>query len=524
MDDIIETLARMRNMGVRLWVEQGTLRYQAPKGTLTSRELAALRELKADIIRYLTRSPEAPVLPARLAARSPSDRVPLAFQQQSWWNLFAPLGVAPGCSRSCASATRISGALDLPRLQVSIEEVVRRHESLRTRIVRVDGYLLQYVDEARSFAVEVSDLSAMRCEDAQATAKRLIEEFVGERIDVALGPLFAVRVLKLGPEEHVLVVALTGVVADGFSIGILLREIWTWYRQLVHQLSASLAQMPMQFPDYAVWQYKTAEWWRDTHGPYWEQRLSGAVPARFQTDGEPRPTGRIEAGAVPVRLGRQLSERLRELSRRHETSLVVTVLTAYVAAVLRWQRSRELVLAFIVDGRHLPELANIIGCMASQLYLSVQVSAQETLQDLLRQVIEEYRLAWAHHDFGRLCVHSPGHDFRRSTSFNWPTWRGGIGATQPGLSTPALTLDIEPFPFDTSDTSEEAESIAAALDRDPAIMLCDSAEGVCGSLSFRPDLFRSSTMEGLARNFRICAEQLVQQPWARAVLVPGCRS
>jgi hypothetical protein len=519
MESSSELLSSLCERGVRLWAENGQLRFQAPKGELLPEERNKLRTLKAEIIDLLEQAKSASDVP--LEPRVAGYPVPLTFPQQMLWNALHPLGMTNRSTRSVPIAIRIYGRLNIESLRRSLDEVVRRHEALRTRIVMIDGSPMQEIDEAWGFELEVIDLTAAGSEIKEAEAKRLVEELVNEKIDVAVGPLFAARLLELSDQDHVLVVAMDHVISDGFSLDVLSRDIWTLYRQSVRGLPLSLPKVVIQLADYAVWQEKTSQRWMEKHGPYWKERLADAPRVRFPSDGDMGRVSRFKSGNAPIQFGKALTSKLRELTRRRRTMLAMTMLTAYVAVILRWQEKWELVLSFVVNGRHRSELENTIGFIASPLYLRVQMAENDTFFTLLERVTKEYYTAYDHYDFGRLSIPVPGPEFKRSTSFNWQTaLPGNSNATSGGCAEsdgPADVVEFKPFPCRNAafDIDIEWDGDPEVLDGDPGVMLWDTIDGVVGDVWYRADRHKSSTMEQFARNFRLVAERVLEHPEAR---------
>ena len=396
-------------------------------------------------------------------------------------------------TRSVPTATRIYGRLNVDTLRRSLDEVVRRHEALRTRIVMIDGSPVQEIDEEWGFELGIIDLTAAEPEIKEAEAKRLVEELVNENIDVAVGPLFAARLLELSDQTHVLVVAMEHTISDGFSLEILSRDIWTLYWQSLRGLPLSLPTVAIQLGDYAVWQQKTSRWWTDKHGTYWKERLADATRVRFPSDRDVEGVSRFRSKNTPIQFGMALTSKLRELARRRHTLLAMTVLTAYVAVILRWQEKWDLLLNFLVNGRHRPELGNTVGFIASSLFLRVQLTQNDTFFTLLECVTKEYYTAYEHCDFGRLSIPFPGPDFKRCTSFNWQTALPDnshvtVGRCA-GSDGSADVVEFKPFPFRNaaSDTDIEWDGDPEVLNGDPGIGLWDTADGVVGNVWYRAD-------------------------------------
>lgn len=512
MTDVAGIVNSMRKRGVRLSLYNGQLHYHAPKGTLAPREIATLRESKAEVIDFLAR--EGLVTPEpRLARRAPSERIPLTFTQQWWWSSHQSSGMNGGmrvCDmRTCSIAIRMIGQLDVGCLRKSINELTRRHESLRTRIIVVDDTLAQEIDQAQICDLEVIDLTAIPRSTVEGDVESIIEKLTRE----TTGLLFEAKLIRLEGQEHVLVVAMSHMISDTVSMTILLRELGSLYGQSVRGAPFCLPEMPIQYADYAVWQQKTHRWWTDKHAAYWKERFSGATRVKFPSDSGAATDKKIKCLHVPLAFEASLCAGLRELSERAHASFAMSLLTAYVALILRWQGKNDLVVRLLVNGRNRSELESVIGFFASVLHLRIQLNKNDTFLDLLKRVTCECYTAYDHQDFGWVSATWPKSDFALSTGMNWVQTENDINVQHVQSSTvpedSGNAMRMEPFPFGQHEPDWDSDP-----NIDPYVTLWAGVNGVSGSLFYQSNLFKPSTMEGLGRNFRLFAEMLLKQPHA----------
>ncbi|MEP7247500.1 MAG: amino acid adenylation domain-containing protein, partial [Gammaproteobacteria bacterium] len=274
---------------------------------------------------------------------------PLAFSQRAHWHWYQ-LGLRPAI-RQIACATRLFGPLKIEVLQASISEVVRRHDALRTRITAIGGTLVQEVLRPEKWALEVGDLTALPASGRDSELRRLIDEQILQPIDLSSGPLFEARLFKLGDDEHTLVVTLEHTISDWSSLKILLREVFTAYRQASSDRAVDLPPVALQFTDYAVRQQSTMNSWAEQHERYWNEHLSGCGRMRFPVD-ESAPSIAPKGWETSrVRIGKNLQARLQEWCRERRTTLVLCIFTVYVSLVLRWCDAEESVFQYQSDGR-----------------------------------------------------------------------------------------------------------------------------------------------------------------------------
>lgn len=504
MDSIANVLFRLRGKGVRVWVEGDQLRYQSPRGALASDEVDVLRARKDELMAFLQPTSRLETEPP-MQPRQPAPSAPLTFCQSWLWNLY-DLGRCHS-TRSVSGAMRLLGPLDVRALSESFHVLVLRHEALRTRIIVAGDAVCQWIDSAVGEILEVIDLTKLRTSDHRFEALRLARCAVREPVSVAVGPLFAARLLKLNDIEHVLIVALEHMVSDGTSVDILWRELFTLYGRAARGLPLSLMPLIVQFADYAVWQRETNRVWEERHSSYWDRRLAGVQRLRLFADNEPVDLRRRRWAVIPVRLGSSLSGELREWSRLHKTTLTMSIFTAYVALISRWSRSSDVVVLFLTTGRVRPELVDMIGFFGHPLFLRIEVRERDTFLDLLGQVIQEYTLAYEHDDAARILTRIPLPEIARNPAFSWnsnPLEAIRMGVGDSGACTGTLRVEN----FDLELTPREDMD----WDGEPRMDLSDTEGEITGSLKYRSDRLRPGTIERFGRDLRRFLEQLVQEP------------
>lgn len=437
-----------------------------------------------------------------ISPRSAGCRVPLSDGQQTHWDLIKCLTNQriPLTDRMRAAAVRVKGSLDVDVLKSSIEFVVSRHESLRTRIV-VDGesLLRQQIDDSTGLAIEILDISADRQRSGEDFARHIGREFFEQRIDPCTDPLFATKILKLSDVDHVVLLALHHLVGDGVSCGILSREIWCAYDRLIQGLPPALPRLPIQFADFAVWQEKTYTARRDQHEKYWLQRAMGAPTTSLPIDFTEKtaPIGAI----AHVAFGRSLSDGLRKLAKRERVLLPIVILPAFVTVMSDWCSRTELSFPFVSHGRHgNSQLQHMIGCLSQLLHFRISLSMNESLIDILKWAQLEFASAIEHQDF----VPQLPPQCQLGLAFNW----GGLVAYSARWSvkqqrSAASLLRIQPFTL--------------GVERNIAFITAfsDTPAGIVATFRYRSDLVADSVVDRLGKNLRTIAEQFTRDPHAR---------
>jgi len=334
----------------------------------------------------------------RAAPESSPSVAPVAFSQEGmlWQEQFAP-----GCQNLPPLARRYHGPLDIEVLERALEEIVNRHEPLRTRFEVRHGRPLQVVAPPGRRRLPVRDLSGLS-EEAQGLELDRALSAAARPFDLEQGPMFEPTLFALGPEDSVLVLRTHHSVFDDWSVSVFRRELSALYAAFQSTAASPLADLPLSFTKYALGQR------RRLAGPagtaqlsYWKRRLSGA-PLRLELPiGDPdRPQGAPQASARPVALDlpSDLVARLRALARRERATVFMTVLTAFQVLLHGCTGQSELLMASVVANRDRTELEAMIGCFTKKVLLRLSSAGDPTFGGLLARAREVVLGALAHQD------------------------------------------------------------------------------------------------------------------------------
>ncbi|HSU17577.1 non-ribosomal peptide synthetase [Longimicrobium sp.] len=322
-----------------------------------------------------------------LAPIEPADRggrLALSFAQQRLWFL-EQLGDM-GSTYHVRRALRLKGELDRDALGRALDRIVARHEALRTTFAVVDGEPEQRIHADGAFHLREHDLRGDG--DAEAELRRLAAEESEAPFDLARGPLIRGRLVRMGEADHVLLLTLHHVVADAWSMGVLVNELSALYAAFRAGGADPLPPLPVQYADYAVWQRK----WVDgdvlrQQGDYWKTALAGAPALLELPTDHPRPARQEHAGAtVPVELDEALTAAVKALAQRHGTTLFMTLLAAWSVVLARLSGQGDLVLGTPSANRARPEIEGLIGFFLNTLALRVDLSDAPTVAGLLARV------------------------------------------------------------------------------------------------------------------------------------------
>ena len=387
-------------------------------------------------------------------------------------------------------AVRCRGPLDVDALRAAVAAVVARHETLRTRFAIKDGVLAQLVLPALDVEVPVVDLTHLSAA-AEREARRLAEALDDEPVDLSRPPLVRFRLLRVAPDDHVLVVAIHHVVSDGWSIDVLLRELGVCYDALTAGEEPSLPDLPIQYADYAVWQ---REWLLgaelERQVAYWREALAGA-PALLElpTDRPRPPVQSFDGATVPVSLPAEVVSALNELAGATGATLFMTLTAALAALLHRYASQADVLLATPVAGRRRSEVEPLIGFFVNTLILRTDCSGNPSFEQLVERVRRTAIDAYAHQDlpFEKLVEElNPERDLSHLPLAQVMV----VLQSAPPDRMSLRGVDVTPYPL--------AEDMAPY---DLTVELRPRDGGLEGSFLYNTDLFDPETVEALVAHF-----------------------
>ncbi len=425
--------------------------------------------------------------------------LPLSFAQRRMWflNQLEP----ESAYYNVPLAMRLTGRLDTDALEKAINEVIRRHEVFRTTFPTVDGDPIQVIHQATSLPLTVEDISG----EGEDRAIELAAEESAKPFDLTVWPLLRIRLLKLGSEEFVALLTVHHIISDGWSMGVLVREIAALYAAFVEGKTSPLTELPLQYADFAAWQQ---EW---LHGnvleeqlDYWKKQLSGAPTVLELPTDRPRPAmqkfhGATERFAVP----KDVAEQLLALSRQENATLFMTLLAAFNVLLYRYTGQRDILLGTPIANRNRAEIEDLIGFFVNTLVLRAQMEGDETFLSLLRQIRTTTLDAYAHQDlpFEKLVQElQPERDMSRSPLFQVMLILQN--ASRQAFELPGLTLSV----FETKNRTAKFDLI---------MTLVEGTDGLAGELEYDTDLFDAATIKRMMGHFQTLLKSIAAHPEQR---------
>ena len=431
--------------------------------------------------------------------------LPVSYAQQRLWFLDQ---LEPGsASYNVPLALKLEGDLDVVALEMSLADLIGRHEVLRTRFVVVDEEPLQQIDELVEFGLGQIDFSGE--DDPAAAAQHWANCEAKRPFDLSTGPLIRATLLHVAREEHWLVLVLHHIAIDGWSLEIVVKDLAAYYNAYRNRRSCSLPELPVQYADYAAWQ---RQWLddevRDRQLEYWKKQLADLEPIELPADRSLPPVQTFNGATEPFELPPALSTALRTLSRHEGATLFMTLVAAWQALLARYTGRRDIAVGTPVANRSRAEIEGLIGFFVNTLVLRTSLEGDPSFRDLLARVRKTAIDAYAHQDlpFEKLVEElQPERDLARSPLFQ-------VMFALQDTSTSSLDL-------------VDLESSYLPLHNDTAkfqlnVNLADDGSRVSGLLEYNTDLFDRATIQRLVGHYLTLLDGVAVAPERRLSELP----
>ncbi|MEP7123627.1 MAG: non-ribosomal peptide synthase/polyketide synthase, partial [Byssovorax sp.] len=405
---------------------------------------------------------------------------------------------------------RLEGRLDRAALGRALAEIMRRHEVLRTTFASVDGKPHAVIHADFTLDLPETDLRALARQDRDEAVRQASVDEAARPFDLGQGPLIRARLLAFGDDDHALFLSMHHVVADDWTLAVLMREIGALYTAFHAGEASPLVDLAVQYADYAVWQRRWLE------GPaldeqlgYWTRHLEGAPRILSLPTDRPRPPVRSSRGArARFELGRELTDKLTELSRREGATLFMTLHAAFDVLLYRYTGQSDIVVGSPIANRTRAETEGLLGLFINTMVLRVEVAPELSFKDLIARVREVCLGAYAHQDtpFERLVQRldperDPGRSPLFQVIFNLQNAPGG------GLELPDLRLSSIRIDNPTVKT-------------DLVLIMNEGPQGLRGSFYYSAELFDAATIERLITHYLTLLEGVVSTPAAKIADLP----
>lgn len=455
-----------------------------------------LQKLNNKKQQVITRSPISP-------QSRDTNHLPLSFAQQRLWFLDQ---LQPGNSAyNLFFPMRLTGALNVEALEQSFQEVVKRHEVLRTTFTIVEGQPLQVINPTAVFKLKLLNLQELSLDETESEILRLANEEAQQPFNLVKDCLVRVTLLQLTQTEYALFLSMHHIVSDAWSIRVLIQEITTLYKAFSHGYPSPLPELLIQYADFAVWQ---RQWLQGEEMmaqlSYWKQQLGGQLPVLELPTDMPRPTVQTFNGARQcLVLPKTFSEQLKVLYQREGITLFMTLLAAFKTLLYWYTGQEDIVIGTDIANRNQPEIRELIGFFVNQLVLRTNLSGNPSFRELLERVRKITLDAYTHQDlpFDKLVdALNPVRHMARSPLFQ-------VKLILENTQIPSLQL--------SNLTSKPLKVEKKTTQLDLLCEIADTEQGIAVVLEYNTDLFYATTIARMLKHYETLLNQVVAKPTAK---------
>ncbi len=443
------------------------------------------------------------LLPPLVRPASRDGELPLSFAQQRLWFLDQ---LEPGSPfYNLPIVVHLNGLLNVAALEKALNEIVERHEILRTTFGHVDGRPVQRISESLCLPLPLVNLTNAPAAERAAQVQQLIDDEAQRPFDLAAGPLLRASLLRLSGREHILLLTMHHIISDGWSMGVFMQEMGNLYIAHVNGRPSPLTKLTIQYADYAIWQQN---WLRgkvlENHLAFWREQLAGAPVVLELPADKPRPPVQTHRGAnFKFELPEDLSQALVALGQRESATLFMVLFAAYATLLHRYTEQEDFLVGTPIANRNRSEVESLIGFFVNMLVLRARPAPEMSFLDLLGRVREATLGAYAHQDmpFEKLVDEfQPERDMSRSPLFQ--VMFALQNAPMTIVDLPALKL--KPV---------AGESGAAKFDL--SLYVEEGAHGLSGTWEYSSELFDAATIARLSAHFTTLLQSIVSDPQQR---------
>ena len=438
--------------------------------------------------------------PVKIPRREKFSPGPVSSAQQRLWFIDQ---LDPGTPAfNIPAAVRLLGSLDVKVLERCFDEIIKRHESLRTSFAADDGLPLQFIATALKFEIPIVDLRHLPEAERMAHVEKLVTSECQRSFDLTRAPLLRATLVVLGEQDHVLVMMMHHIIGDVWSVRVVMKELAALYEAFSAHQPSPLPELPIQYCDYATWQ---REWLQgedlQSQLAYWKGKLSGMPEALDLPTDRPRPAVQSIWGAKHfLKIPQQLTDTLRSLAQEEKASLFMTLLAAWKVLLHRYTGQHDIVVGAPVANRNRSEFEGMVGFFVNSLILRTDLSGAPTFRELLRRVRETTFEAFANQDFPfeRLVeVLQPTRSMSRNPLFQ----SDFILQNSPRSAYHVTGLTFEALPVQNG---------TAQLDL--TLDLWEEPEGIGGWLEYDTDLFDAASAARMVGNYINLLERIAADP------------
>ncbi|NER91537.1 non-ribosomal peptide synthetase [Moorena sp. SIO3A2] len=394
----VNFISYLQNLGVKLWIEQEQLECYAPKGVMTAELKRNLVERKTEILEFLR---EVQITQKSVASSiqsiSREQVIPLSYAQQRLW--FIEKMALSSNAYNMPLTLHLVGKLDYVALQTSINQIIARHETLRTTFSEINDTPVQIIQPPFELELPIIDLSGLTPSEATTKLQQLLQQENELSFNLEVDPPIRAQLYQLGTTEHILQITLHHIASDGWSLTVLPKELSAIYTAIVQEEPLSLPELPIQYADFAVWQrnYLQGET-LEQQLSYWKQKLQDLPQLQLPTD-HPRPAVETFNGAgIPINIPAALTSKVKELTQKQGTTLFITLLAVFKVLLSRYSGQQSIAVGSPIANRNRREIEGLIGFFVNSLVMYTDLGGDPSFTEVLNRVKQTALEAYSHQD------------------------------------------------------------------------------------------------------------------------------
>jgi len=487
----------LRAKKIKVWQENGQLKFKAEKGALTADLRQQLVTNKSDLIVFLQQLTAAKEIPAIYPVnRAQYEILPLSYAQERLWIIDQM--DSDNTAYNIPGAVRIHETLDPKKVQEAFNIIIDRHDSLRTIFPTQNGIAHQLILDSIDFSLEFIDFSHLKTKKSrEKKAKEFCQKEAETPFDITTGPLIRGAIIKLSTQEHILLINSHHIISDGWSVGVLVHEFDYVMKQLEQGKTSQLPALPIQYVDYSIWQRE----WLEKGGvlkkqlTYWQEKLNG-LPASLDLFSDfPRPSVQSFSGAKQkFSLNNQLCEQLKVLTKAHGCTFYMTLVTAFKVLLYRYTGQGDICIGSPIANRQYGETEGLIGMFVNTLALRDQFVAEDTFNTALEKVKVTCLQAYAHQDI----------PFEKIVDAVQPQRNMSISPLF------QIMVAFQNVPMEELEHHIELDSNSCLFDL--SIEFTETEGGIAGSIEYCTDLYKLDSINRMVTHFIDLCQAIILQP------------
>ncbi|MCC5666144.1 amino acid adenylation domain-containing protein [Nostoc sp. CHAB 5784] len=436
-----------------------------------------------------------------------SPQLPLSFAQQRLWFLAQLEPDSP--FYNIPAAVRLKGELNIKALQQTFNEILSRHEALRTNFQTVEGQAIAVISETKPLRLPTIDISELSLDKQEVEIRQQAAQEAQQPFDISSDYLLRVKLLRLDAQEHIVLLTMHHIASDGWSIGVLVQELATLYPAFCNEKLSPLTELPIQYVDFAAWQRR---WLQaevlSTQISYWRKQLENAPKVLELPTDYSRPAIQTFRGATySFNLSKELSVSLNKLSQQQGSTLFMTLLAAFQTLLWRYTGQEDIVVGSPIANRNRAEIEGLIGFFVNTLVLRTNLARNPSFEELLKRLREVALGAYAHQDLPfELLVEQiqPQRDLSHTPLFQvmFVLQNAPIVLELPGLTLSHVESDSHTAKFDLT------------------LFITETESGLVGNLEYNTDLFAQTSIQRMAAHLQMLLSGIVANPQQRLSELP----